>query len=71
MANVISKSAERERRVAEAFRNVEINTGLSVTDAARADAQEYIEGRIDSSELMARTRARYGLDFVVETTKTK
>jgi hypothetical protein len=35
--------------------------GLSVSPAWRAEAQEFIEGRIDSDELVARTRARYGL----------
>lgn len=36
--------------------------GLTVTPAGRADADEYIAGRIDSDELVARARARYGLD---------
>ena len=53
--------AERERRVAEAIHSGEME-GLIVSPAGRADAQEYIAGRIDSDELVARARARYGLD---------
>lgn len=53
--------AERERRVAEAIHSGEME-GLQVSPAGRADAQEYIAGRIDSDELVARARARYGLD---------
>ena len=53
--------AQRERRVAEAIHSGEME-GLSVSPAGRADAQEYIAGRIDSDELVARARARYGLD---------
>jgi hypothetical protein len=52
--------AERERRVAEAIHSGEME-GLHVTPAGRADAQEYIVGRIDSDELVARARARHGL----------
>ena len=53
--------AERERRVAEAIHSGEME-GLHVTPAGREDAQEYVAGRIDSDELVARARARYGLD---------
>ncbi|MDO5644574.1 MAG: hypothetical protein Q4G21_02625 [Dermabacter sp.] len=53
--------AERARRVAEAIHSVQME-GLDVSPAGRADAQEYIAGRIDSDELVARARARYGLD---------
>ena len=53
--------AERERRVADAIHSGEME-GLSVSPAGRADAQEYIAGRLDSDELVARARARYGLD---------
>ena len=35
--------------------------GLHVDPATRADAEEYIAGRIQIDELVARTRARYGL----------
>ena len=54
-------TAERERRVAEAIHSVEME-GLPVTAAGRQDAAEYVAGRIDSDELVARARARYGLD---------
>lgn len=53
--------AERERRGAEAIHSGEME-GLHLTPAGRADAQEYIAGSIDSDELVARARARYGLD---------
>ncbi len=52
--------AEREWRVAEAIHSGEME-GLDVTPAGRADAAEYVAGRIDSDELVARARARYGL----------
>ena len=58
--NTVTK-AERARRVAEAIHSSEME-GLTVTTATRADAGEYIAGRIDSDELVARVRARYGLD---------
>ncbi len=35
--------------------------GLHVSPETRADAEEWITGRIDVDELIARTRARYGL----------
>lgn len=53
-------TAERARRVSEAIHSGEME-GLTVTTATRADADEYIAGRIDSDELVARVRARYGL----------
>ena len=53
--------AERERRVAEAIHSGEME-GLHVDAATRADADEYIAGRIDSDELVARARTRYGLE---------
>ncbi len=61
--NVVTKRAEEERarRVAEAIHSGEME-GVFVTDATRNDAQEYIAGVIDSDELVARARARYGLD---------
>ena len=52
--------SERERRVAEAIHSGEME-GLHVSPAGLADANEYIAGRIDSDELVARARARYGL----------
>lgn len=51
---------ERARRVAEAIHGTEME-GLAVGAATRADAGLYVEGVIDSDELVARTRARYGL----------
>ena len=56
-----SGETERGRRVAEAIHGGEME-GLHVTPAGQADAQEYVAGRIDSDELVARARARYGLD---------
>ncbi|MCG2797527.1 MAG: hypothetical protein L6367_03200 [Cellulomonas sp.] len=53
--------AERERRVAEAIHSGEME-GLHVSAAGQADAQEYVAGSIDSDELVARARARHGLD---------
>lgn len=35
--------------------------GLHITADARADGEDYAKGRIDVDELIARTRARYGL----------
>lgn len=52
---------QRGQRVAEAIHNGEME-GLTVTPAGRADAEDYIAGSIDSDELVARARARYGLD---------
>ena len=56
-----AQRVDREHQVAEAIHSGEME-GLSVSPAGRADAQEYIAGRIDSDELVARARARYGLD---------
>lgn len=53
-------AAERERRVAEAIHSIEME-GLSVSQASQADAQDYVDGLIDSDELVARARMRYGL----------
>lgn len=53
--------AERRRRVDEAIHSGEME-GLAVSAAGQADAGEYVAGRIDSDELVARARARYGLD---------
>ena len=57
--------AERARRVAEAIHSGEME-GMRVGPETRADAAEYVEGRIDSDELVVRTRARYGLTDVGE-----
>lgn len=52
---------ERARRVSESIHSIEME-GLSVSAAGQADAGEYIAGRIDSDEPVARARARHGLD---------
>ena len=52
---------ERERLVAEAIHSAEME-GLTVSESAVADSGTYIAGKIDSAELVARARARYGLD---------
>ena len=63
---VVTKSAtgvvreERARLVDEAVHSGEME-GLDVTAAGRSDADEYVVGRIESDELVARARARYGL----------
>lgn len=54
-------TTQRGQRVAEAIHSGEME-GLTVTPAGRTDAEEYIAGRINSDELVARARARYGLD---------
>lgn len=65
MSNTIQTTiapAERERRFAleQAEHSGEME-GLHVDPATRADAEEYVAGRIDSDELVARTQARYRL----------
>lgn len=58
---IATTEAERERRVAEAIHSGEME-GLKVSAAGRLDAAEYVAGRIDSNELVARSRERYGLE---------
>lgn len=53
--------ARRRRVVEEAIHSGEME-GLTVSVKGRQDADEYVAGRIDSDELVARARARYGLD---------
>jgi hypothetical protein len=55
-------SAESERRLAleQAEHSGEME-GLHIDPATRADAEEWAAGRIDVDELVARGRARYGL----------
>jgi hypothetical protein len=55
-----SERAERQRRVEDAIHSNEME-GLHVNADTLADADEYVAGRIDSDELVARARARYGL----------
>lgn len=50
----------RALQVEAAIHSAEIE-GLNVTSGTRADADSYIAGSIDSSELVNRVRARYGL----------
>ena len=59
-ATTVTTAVERELRVAEAIHSGEME-GLPVTAAGRQDAAEYVADRIDSDELVARARARYGL----------
>jgi hypothetical protein len=53
--------AERKRRVAEALHSGEME-GFTVDPETKVDSDDYIAGVIDSDELVARARARYGLD---------
>lgn len=55
-----AERAERQRRVEDAVHSNEME-GLHVNGDTLADAEEYVAGRIDSDELVARVRARYGL----------
>lgn len=63
MASSISAFSEdeRKRRIIEAIHSSEMD-GVQVSKAGLADAQDYIAGRIDSDELVARARSRHGLD---------
>lgn len=51
---------ERRRRVEIAAHSGEME-GLQVTPASRADAEDYVAGRISVRELRARVRARHGV----------
>ena len=53
-------SEARARIVEDAEHSGEME-GLHVDTDTRADADEYVAGHIDSHELVARARARYGL----------
>jgi Antitoxin VbhA len=55
-----SERGERRRRVEDAIHSNEME-GLHVNADTLADADEYVAGRIDSDELVARARPRYGL----------
>jgi hypothetical protein len=55
-----AERAERQRRVEDAVHSNEME-GLQVNGDTLADADDYVAGRIDSDELVARARARYGL----------
>jgi hypothetical protein len=60
MADTATTLEERRRIVEDAEHSGEME-GLHVDAGTGADAAEYIAGRIDSHELVARARARYGL----------
>lgn len=51
---------ERQRRVAEAQHSGEME-GFTVDPETKDDSDDYVAGVIDSDELVARARARYGL----------
>ena len=53
-------AAVRQRRVAEAFHSCEVE-GFMVGPGTKVDSDDHIAGVIDSDELVARARARYGL----------
>lgn len=53
--------SERAQLVAAAEHSGEME-GLSITPAMRADAAEFVDGRISADDLAARTRARYGIE---------
>lgn len=56
----VTESGKRKRRVDDAIHSGEME-GVHVAPATRADAGEYVAGRITSDELVERARARYGL----------
>lgn len=51
---------ERRRRVTEALHSGEME-GFTVDAETKDDSDDYVAGVIDSDELVARARARYGL----------
>lgn len=53
-------TTERARRASVARHNGRME-GVEVTPEMRADADEYISGALSAADLLARTRARYGL----------
>lgn len=53
-------TAVRAKNVEAAIHSAEIE-GLRISKATRTDADAYVAGTIDSSELVERVRARYGL----------
>lgn len=52
---------DRRRAVRESLHSAAME-GLPVSEAARTDSEEYVAGVITSAEVVARARARYGLD---------
>lgn len=53
--------ASRKDLVEESIHSVELEGGRS-TEELRADARDYVDGRINAAGLVALTRARYGAD---------
>lgn len=58
---VVVKKMARKAVVEKAIHSGEME-GVHLTKKGRQDAKEYVAGHIDSDELVARARARYGLD---------
>lgn len=56
-------SADQSARAAHVAESAHsgVMEGFSVTPETHADADSYVEGTFDADELVARTRARYGL----------
>ncbi|WP_448855476.1 antitoxin VbhA family protein [Corynebacterium camporealensis] len=52
---------KRKRQVAEAIHSIEMEK-LTVPAESKADAEDYIAGKINADDLIERVRARYGLD---------
>jgi hypothetical protein len=59
---VIDEREKARRRAAfeDGIHSAYLDGGM-VTDAFRADAEEYINGIIDTDELLKRTQRRYGI----------
>jgi len=53
-------TAVRAKSVEAAIHSAEIE-GLSISKATLTDADAYVAGKIDSTELVDRVRSRYGL----------
>ena len=58
---VVTKKTARKAVVEKAIHSGEME-GVHVSKKGRQDAKEYVAGHIDSDQLVARARARYGLD---------
>ncbi|MFT3799197.1 antitoxin VbhA family protein [Microbacterium sp.] len=56
-----AERAEREKAVEQATHSLAME-GLTPSEESQQDDADYIAGKIDSAELVARARARYGLD---------
>lgn len=60
MSITAAERKKRERLVAEATHSGEME-GLTLSPEAERDTEAYVAGEIDSPELIARARSRYGL----------